>query len=57
MRKRRVTDKQSKKCRKIGVRSYANDSFHNFKEITKTLANPVFTRVFLIFFTKVAKNI
>ena len=37
--------------------SSANDSFHNFKEITKTLANPVFTRVFLIFFTKVAKNI
>ena len=24
--------------------SSANDSFHNFKEITKTLANPVFTR-------------
>lgn len=29
--------------------SSANDSFHNFKEITKTLANPVFTRVFLMF--------
>ena len=25
------------------------DSFYNFKEITKTLANPVFTRVFLMF--------
>ena len=25
------------------------DNFHNFKEITKTLANPVFTRVFLMF--------
>lgn len=29
--------------------SSANDNFHNFKEITKTLANPVFTRVFLMF--------
>ncbi len=29
-------------------RSSQRDSFHNFKEITKTLANPVFTRVFLI---------
>ena len=29
--------------------SSANDSFHNFKEITQTLANPVFTRVFLMF--------
>lgn len=29
--------------------SSANDSFHNFKEIIKTLANPVFTRVFLMF--------
>lgn len=29
--------------------SSANDSFHNFKEITKILANPVFTRVFLMF--------
>lgn len=29
--------------------SSANDSFHIFKEITKTLANPVFTRVFLMF--------
>lgn len=27
MRKRRVTDKQSKKCRKIGVRSYQRDNF------------------------------
>ena len=29
--------------------SSQRDSFHNFKEITKTLANPVFTRVFLMF--------
>lgn len=29
--------------------SSLRDSFHNFKEITKTLANPVFTRVFLMF--------
>ena len=27
--------------------SSQRDSFYNFKEITKTLANPVFTRVFL----------
>ena len=27
MRKRRVTDKRSKKCRKIGVWSYASDNF------------------------------
>lgn len=33
----------------VVLRSSANDSFHNFKEITKTLANPVFTRVFLMF--------
>lgn len=29
--------------------SSQRDSFYNFKEITKTLANPVFTRVFLMF--------
>lgn len=33
----------------LGFSRYQNDSFHNFKEITKTLANPVFTRVFLMF--------
>lgn len=33
----------------MGFSRSQNDSFHNFKEITKTLANPVFTRVFLMF--------
>ena len=33
----------------VALRSSASDNFHNFKEITKTLANPVFTRVFLMF--------
>ena len=29
--------------------SSQRDSFYNFKEVAKTLANPVFTRVFLMF--------
>ena len=33
----------------VAHRSSQRDSFHNFKEITKTLANSVFTRVFLMF--------
>jgi hypothetical protein len=59
----RAEAKKPIKSRKTGAKLYANtvsnllvvhhssanDSFHNFKEITKTLANPVFTRVFLMF--------
>ena len=52
---RNIKEKQLKNSRStvskqlVALRSSANDSFHNFKEITKTLANPVFTRVFLMF--------
>lgn len=65
MRKRRVTDKRSKKCRKIGVWSYQRDNFSYARDklsvAGQTISNSIFTtpqdfglgEFFYVFFNKI----